>query len=102
MKPAFLSSVLAALCLACCAPGPDADTEPVAGSPGDPNEAAQGTETGTTQAGGTAGGPTMQNGIDVNRIRLPDMEKLPTDRELTTNKDPGNGNGGVIARPPSE
>jgi len=39
--------------------------------------------------------------VDISRLRLPDMENLPDDRELESGKT-GAGGGGVIARPPSE
>lgn len=38
--------------------------------------------------------------IDTSRLRLPNMENLPSDKELSSTPPPSSG-GGVIARPPS-
>ena len=94
------SLLLAVTAFACasCSKDPGDDTEPVAGNPADQGQGA-GAEGGPE---GTAENPTgaTDNGL-ASRLRLPDMTKLPTDKELATNK-PKQGGGGVIARPPSE
>lgn len=44
---------------------------------------------------------TTTGNIDTARIRLPNMEDLPSDKELSTSAPRPAESGGVIARPPS-
>ena len=101
MKLSLSSTLLcSAACLwfAACSPGPETDEEPVAGpTNGQVTDGGQAADAGQDSSASTA--PT--NPL-ANRLRLPDMEKLPSDRELATKDKPDKGSGGVIARPPSE
>ena len=90
----------AALCMAACTPGPGDDPEPVANASGTGNASAQSDQDGNADAVENPAGNT-NNGL-ANRLRLPDMTKLPTDKELATNKPKDKGGDGVIVRPPSE
>ena len=94
------SLLLAVTAFACasCSKGPGEDTEPVAGNPADQGQGAGGEDNGQATAENPTG--ATDNGL-ASRLRLPDMTKLPSDKELATNK-PKQGGGGVIARPPSE
>ena len=98
--PFTLLCAAACLCFAACSPAPDEDQDqPVAGpanSPaGDGNESA-GTGPDSNPSGTASTNPLAQ------RLRLPDMTGLPTDKELTSKPKPDTGGSGVIARPPSE
>ena len=98
---ALWCAFIAMSCSSCFFFGGKDDVDPVT----DGSEAGaevQSGESGTASSEGTApvssGAPT--NPL-ANRMRLPDMTKLPTDKELAAKGDPNKG-GGVIARPPSE
>ncbi|MGA0900743.1 MAG: hypothetical protein ACO3SO_10085 [Luteolibacter sp.] len=98
----LLTGAITALGCASCSKAPGELSDPLAGPPGQAeNSAAQ------LQAENGEGPPgsqteTIHNGINANRLRLPDMEKLPSDRELAAKEDPDDNGGSVIARPPSE
>ena len=99
MKPSSKVTLAAAVfCLAACTPGPEEDTGPIADAGANPAQGTNGADGSSETAENPAG--TTNNGL-ASRLRLPDMTKLPSDKELATNK-PKQGGGGVIARPPSE
>ena len=101
MKASLHAFLIATAVLAgvSCSPGPEDSTEPVAdasGSQGQPSE-------GGNDAGeGNADARPLPNNPLANRLRLPDMTGLPTDKELASNKPKEKGGDGVIVRPPSE
>jgi len=96
----MLIAGLSASLIASCAPGTeDAGTEEPAAKPAGIKTAgasAQDEDEGSTGASGP------QHTIPVDRLRLPEMETLPDDRELAAGQIKPGGGGGVIARPPSE
>lgn len=58
---------------------------------------------GAVSEGESAENSDSQAPANFDRLRLPNMEDLPSDKELATHKpDEPKGGGGVIARPPSE
>ena len=102
----ILLGTIAILSVAACTPGPEDGTQPVGPAPDGKNLGPDGSplaDQGT--ADGASGAQPLglaNTSVDIKRLRLPDMENLPSDRELTTNKGKPDTNGGVIARPPSE
>ena len=101
MKPSSKAILAAAaFCLAACTPGPEDNPEPIADAGENP---AQGTGAGDGTSEGTSENPTgsTNNGL-ASRLRLPNMENLPSDKELASKQNTNKGSGGVIARPPSE
>ncbi|MDX1681272.1 MAG: hypothetical protein R3242_11145 [Akkermansiaceae bacterium] len=85
-----------------CSPTPEESVEPVAGAEAAQSPGDDGAEVVRDDGNGNEDSPTVQNGVDVNRLRLPDMEKLPSENELASKEKPDKTGGGVIARPPSE
>lgn len=99
----LLSCGMHAFLLSSCAPGTDPEGPPGEEEPTHPEGGVAATENGSEPDPSADGSNSegTEPAIHANRLRLPDMEKLPEDSELVSGKAPSGG-GGVIARPPSE
>ncbi len=89
-----------ALCLAACTPDPGG--EPVEGSGTSENANPDGNPEGSQGLSEGTGPETTPNNPLADRIRLPNMENLPSDKELASNKPEDKGGNSVIVRPPSD
>lgn len=96
----LLLCAITTLVTAACSHGPEGGGEPVAGPEGQQNQSSEASELARNENPDQGEEPTIRNGVDVNRLRLPDMEELPSERELASKAKPDNKGGGVIARPP--